>query len=102
MSTETEVPESQTVTHADVHRHSWWKSRDNKRLMIVVAIWHAPTPKGTHEATSYEVLEVGETAPKCLSAGMFKEQIQRGLLVWVRRPEVTPAPPDLISTVESL
>ena len=97
-----EVSEAQTVVSVDVHRHSWWKSHDDKRLMIVVGIWHTRTPKGTDEATSYDVLEVGETSPMCLSAKMFVEQIRSGLLVWVRRPPDAPAPPDLIRRVGSL
>lgn len=93
---------SETVAVVDVHRHSWWKSNDGKRLMIVVGMWHTKTAKGIDETVSYEVLDVGEPTPQCVPAAQFRDAVKRGLLVWVRRPEDTPPPPDLIAGVGSL
>lgn len=74
--------QTSTIQFSLVPELSWWKSKDNSRLMCVIEV-HGKGTGNAYENTEVVIVEVGIMTKKHIPYSKFAEQIRIGNLVQV-------------------
>ncbi len=71
-----------TIQFSVVPEFSWWRSKDNQRLLCVIEV-HGRGQGSAYRSTEVAVVEVGIAYKKRIDYNQFVEQIRLGNLVQV-------------------